>query len=236
MARIARLRAGISNIHLVEAEDGYVLVDAGSRHRPEKRLQGAMAKLGVAPEQVRLLVITHVHYDHVMGVKAIRDLCSCPVAVHRAEAEDLARGRMVFPPGRTAWARAAAWLGRTLEPAMTAFAPHEAEFVVGDQMDLNQFGLAGRLVSTPGHSPGSMSLILEDGQALVGDTVFNPYPFNLGPVMPPFYHDRERLLQTWEHLISLGLKKFFPGHGPALDSEKLTKAYLRHAHIDTRPQ
>lgn len=236
MPRVARIRMGTSNIHLVEAKDGYVLVDAGSRHHPEKRLKAAMAKLGVSPGQVRLLVITHVHYDHVMGLKAIRDLCSCPVAVHQAEADDLAQGRMVFPPGHTAWAKAATWLGRTLEPAMTAFQPHEAEIVVKEQMPLDQFGLAGRLAPTPGHSPGSMSLVLDDGQALVGDAMFNPYPFNLGPVMPPFYHDRERLLQTWEYLISLGLKKFFPGHGPALDSERLTKVYLRHANISPTRQ
>jgi hydroxyacylglutathione hydrolase len=185
---------------------------------------------------VRLLVITHVHYDHVMGLKAIAEMCACPVAVHQAEAEDLAQGRMVIPPGHTFWARLVSWLGRTIQPAMTAFEPHEAEIVVGDQMSLDQYGLDGRLVATPGHSPGSMSLILEDGQALVGDTVFNPYPFNLGPIMPPFYSDRERLLQTWEHLISLGLKKFFPGHGPALDLERLTKIYLRYAQVGTRPQ
>lgn len=232
--KVKALRSGISNIYIIEAEGGLVAVDAGSRASGLKSFERTIKAMNLDPMSVRLLVLTHVHYDHVKAAAAISRACGCPVAVHAAEAEPLAAGVMVVPPGSNWWGRVASGLGRSalgraLVPVVMGHEPVQAEVKVGTEMRLDDYGLAGALAPTPGHSPGSMSLVLDSGQAFVGDLIFNGYPFGLSPIMPPFAHDVPRLLQSWRHLLSRGVKVFYPGHGKAITAETLSRAYLKYA-------
>jgi hydroxyacylglutathione hydrolase len=51
-------------------------------------------------------------------------------------------------------------------------------------MDLLEFGVDGRIVHTPGHTSGSISLLLDSGEAFVGDLAVNYLPFNIS-IFPP---------------------------------------------------
>lgn len=231
---VKSLLSGISNIHLIQAGDGVIAVDAGSIKRGARKLAGALEGLGLRPDQVKLLVLTHVHYDHVMAAAQIQQMCGCPVAVHAAEAPRMSAGIMEVPPGVNWWGKTVAWLGRSalgraVVPKIMGHEPVEAQIKVDAEMSLASYGLAGRIVPTPGHSPGSMSVILDSGQAFVGDVIFNAYPFSLGPIMPPFAHDIPRLMQTWHWLLSSGVELIYPGHGKAIASEVLSRAYLKYA-------
>lgn len=234
LAQVKTFRSGISNIHLIEAAGGVVAVDAGSCRGGHRKLARVLGGLGLEPSAMRLLVLTHVHYDHVKAAASITAMCGCPVAVHVAEEDRLAAGLMEVPPGVNWWGKAVSWLGRSalgrvVVPWIMTHEPVQATVKVDGPLRLEDYGLAGSLVPTPGHSPGSLSLVLDTGQAFVGDLVFNAYPFGLGPIMPPFAHDPERLLQSWQWLLTSGAKVIYPGHGPALSSEVLSRAYLKHA-------
>jgi glyoxylase-like metal-dependent hydrolase (beta-lactamase superfamily II) len=234
LARVKTIRSGISNIHIIESHGSVVVVDAGSCSMGHRRLARALRRLGHHPSSVRLLVLTHVHYDHVKAAAAMAELCECPVAVHAAEAPRLAAGLMVVPPGVFGWARVASRLahtplGRFLLPKIMGHRPLQAEVVVQDTLRLEPYGLAGSLVSTPGHSPGSISLVLDSGQAMVGDLVFNAYPFGLSPILPPFAHDLPGLLRSWRRLLDSGVSLIYPGHGRALTAEILERAWRKHA-------
>ena len=93
-----------------------------------------------------------------------------------------------------------------------------------DEQDLDRFGLKGRIISTPGHTRGSMSVVLDSGQAFVGDAVIRYAPF-LSPWLPPFGRDRDRMLQTWEALLQTGARIFYPGHGWPFTDRELAARY-----------
>ena len=66
-------------------------------------------------------------------------------------------------------------------------------------------GIAGEIVTTPGHSDDSVTLVLDDGAAFTGDL----------PI-PAFVDESvsETIRQSWDKLRSLGTRLIYPGHGP----------------------
>lgn len=71
---------------------------------------------------------------------------------------------------------------------------------------LESIGIPGAIISTPGHSDDSISLVLDEGSAFTGD------------LPPPTLVDTDTLdtvSQSWDRLRALKAKMIYPGHGPA---------------------
>ena len=223
MANIHRIPLGTSNIYLIEDAGALIIVDAGNRHLA-KRFFKKLDTYGIRPDQIKLIVITHVHFDHVGSLKAIKDTCQCPVAVHTSEAILLRNGTTVIPGGMN-------MLGKTLKklgdhvllavPALFRFPAVEPEILVSDEMPLVDFGLAGKIIYTPGHTRGSLSLLLAGGEAFVGDLAVNYLPFNLSPIFPPFADDPEGLIRSWKMLLEKDAQTIYPGHGRPFSAQIL---------------
>ena len=63
---------------------------------------------------------------------------------------------------------------------------------------------------------GSLSVLLPDGSAFVGDLAFNVFPWG-GPIFPPFADNVPRLLESWKLLLARGITTIYPGHGKPSD-------------------
>lgn len=107
-----------SNSHLITGRSGLVLVDAGNRNYI-KKFKHSLHDFHVSPDQVKLIIIAHVHFDHVGSLNDIKELCRGEVAVHRSEASLLRTGTSVIPPGTNPLARVISWLGNNLLPKCT---------------------------------------------------------------------------------------------------------------------
>ena len=87
---------GITNCYLIEARDGYIMVDTGQQRRGKKFLQ-AIRQRGIQPGDIKLIIITHAHFDHVGSLAAIQGYCQCPIMMHPQEAK-LTEGAIVVIP------------------------------------------------------------------------------------------------------------------------------------------
>ena len=68
------------------------------------------------------------------------------------------------------------------------------DIILGDEdFSLAEFGIAGKVISTPGHSPGSVSVVLDTGDAFVGDLAMNAFPMCLSPSLPIFADDMQKV-------------------------------------------
>jgi glyoxylase-like metal-dependent hydrolase (beta-lactamase superfamily II) len=90
----------------------------------------------------------------------------------------------------------------------------KADIILGDEdFPLNDFGIQGRIVHTPGHTPGHISTVLDSGEAFIGCMAHNNLPFRLSPGLPIFAEDITQVKKSWEKIFASGAKTIYPGHG-----------------------
>ena len=154
----------------------------------EREIFDYIRSTGRDPSEISLIVQTHAHPDHIGATQAIQKATGCAVAIHAAEGpwiEDVALQNRERPvPGFDVLVGGSATVNRVLED--------------GDVLDLDGDHILDLIVfHTPGHSPGSVSLLLRYGGALFsGDAV--PVPGDL-----PVYDDVEQSVQSIRRLNNL---------------------------------
>lgn len=218
---------GYVGVYLVPAGDGCVLVDTGA-YGSEDKIFAGMAKHGLAPEAIRLIFITHAHGDHIGSLLAIARRAQAPVLASRLEAPALEAGRGLNPHGLTPFGKAMALLmTKTHMADMPAETPCKVDVVVDDERSLADFGVAGRAIATPGHTSGSLSLLLASGEAFVGDLCAR-VPL-VGRSYVPFFGDSDRatVYASWQRLLDAGARRIYPDHGDPFPAAVLRRELAR---------
>ncbi|MBN1177762.1 MAG: MBL fold metallo-hydrolase [Anaerolineae bacterium] len=164
-----------ANVFLIRGDEGCVLVDTGNPNSESLILKG-LAERDVDPAAVRLILITHAHVDHFGSAAALKARTGTPVAIHALDADALRQG--IHQPDSlepTSKLLAAVMKVPFLRSAFGAHAatPLEPDVVIEESLPLDAYDVAGRVIHTPGHTHGSVSVLLDSGEAIVGDIVMD---------------------------------------------------------------
>ena len=151
---------------LLESDDGMILVDTGFPGN-EQRILRKMRELG--RDDLRLIFITHAHLDHYGSAAILRRLTGAPIAIHQADAEDMRQGNT-----RLGSARWPGTLIKAMQPLWERFPKLKAEpaapdIILHDEDDLSRYGMEAVVIHTPGHTPGSSCLFIQQSALFVGD-------------------------------------------------------------------
>lgn len=165
--RIPTLGDFINSFAFVEDDGSVTLVDCGVKRAP-KKIVAALASIGKHPSDVQRIVLTHAHFDHAGGAARMVDETSADgVDVHADDAHYVRTGTR--PPGDSA-----STAGRLL--ARAPWGDFRATPVAEELVDGQLIDVAGglRVLHTPGHTPGHISLLHpRSGVLITGDSIFN---------------------------------------------------------------
>ncbi len=128
----------------------------------------------------------------------------------------------MWPKGVTAWGKVVRNVVAPLTLTFVRLPSLVPDLLLGDEgLELEKFGVEGRVVHTPGHSPGSVSIVLPSGEAFVGDLAMNGPPMCLRPSFGIFAHDSELVPASWHRLRALGVRTVYPAHGRPFPADLL---------------
>jgi glyoxylase-like metal-dependent hydrolase (beta-lactamase superfamily II) len=196
------------------------MIDAGPPSS-EQAIEDWLKDIAIRPSEVQLVVLTHGHTDHVGSALGIKQFTGAKIAIHEDDRESLENGVLVWPRAVTTWGR---FVRMALKPfkAMFRFPGVRADVVFGDDgLSLVEYGITGRVIHTPGHTSGSVSVLLETGDAFVGCMTHNALPFRFSPGLPIFAEDLPQLRESWKLLLEQGAQTIHPAHGGAFPAEDI---------------
>ena len=189
MDTIHLLKYSTTNTYLIRGRDGYLLLDTGWAGTLPA-FYGALGEMKVAAQEIRYVLVTHYHPDH-MGI--VQDIVNTGAQlvivdvqrefVHGCDAIFAKEPRVPFTPIEESRARVI-----TCEESR--------EF-------LKNFGIEGEILHSPGHSDDSVSLWLDEGALFVGD---------LNPLYEREMHRGTLIDATWERLLKKDPKVVYYGH------------------------
>ncbi|HEY8550252.1 MAG TPA: MBL fold metallo-hydrolase [Vicinamibacterales bacterium] len=231
---VYQLRTLIANVFLVENDSGgWVLVDAGVRGYAGSIRRAALEAVGGhAPEAI---VLTHGHFDHVGSLGTLLEHWPVPVYADALEIPYLTGRRAYPPPDPLVGGGAIAWSSRLLPRGPYTVGPLLRPLPPTDDVP----HLPGwRIVHTPGHSDGHVSLFREaDRVLLAGDAVTTVKQESLTAVAgqvptihgPPAYFttDWDAARESVRALAALDPETLASGHGLPLHGEVMRRA-LHH--------
>lgn len=205
--RIPTVKWDLVNSYAFRDDDGQVtLVDTGISSAP-KRILAALAGIGSHPSDVTRIVLTHSHSDHAGGAAELTGTTKAPVAVHSDDAESVRTGT---PPRLDPTSLGGRLLRRP--PGFAAVAEVD-ELSDGQVIDV---GGGLRVVHTPGHSPGHVSLLHEATRLLItGDAIWNVRRRMSWPILA-LCSDVRLTQQTAETLGELDYDLVAFTHGPEI--------------------
>jgi glyoxylase-like metal-dependent hydrolase (beta-lactamase superfamily II) len=220
--KVILTRVGYSNSILLVNGSNSVIIDTGVRGYFH-HFKSVFNQFNLKPSDLKLIILTHVHYDHTGNLKALAEYTGAKVLVHKNEFENLKKGFVKIPAGQGTYSGLISKLGRIVYPKYASPKPFVADLINEDEIDLNEFGIEGKIISTPGHTEGSQSVII--GKKLISGDTFIHMPN--GIIFPHFANDPKTLLETWQKLFDLGIEEIYPGHGKPFKTEKAFPEFER---------
>jgi ribonuclease/clavin/mitogillin len=187
LENIVTLTVKSTHFYLIDFGKGKLLVDAGWAELLP-RFNAELKNAGVRYDEIKFVMLTHNHPDHAGLIQTVKRLSGARLLIHENQVPYLPELAEFYKntPG--------------FEPVQVT----KADRISPDRNALSALGIHGQIVPTPGHSPDSVSLVLDSGLAFIGD------------LHPPSMVGEESLAETrasWQKLAALKAGLIYPAHG-----------------------
>jgi metallo-beta-lactamase class B len=147
----------IHNSWALTSSEGIILIDTLFTYNSEEEIVGGLKKLGLDPAKVKYVIISHAHSDHVGGAKLMQDRYGSRIVMGAPDWDSIEKSLNGYPGGKP-----------------------KRDIVADDGQKITLADTAVTIVATPGHTPGTLSMIFtvkDNGKPLTvaysGGTAFN---------------------------------------------------------------
>jgi len=202
MTEIKRIKCGNGNCYIVSNGKEAILADTAKEEHLDTILEACK------PYDMKLLLLTHGHFDHTGNAAALSGKLGIPIAMHKADL-DLLDDNMAQP------LTAGSFFGKiVLRASQEAFSNREMPkfqptIFLDHGDDLSEYGVPAKVIGLPGHTNGSIAIDVDGKYLITGDAVMNI----LYPTVSLLYHNKEEMLSSAKRISALGERILCFGHG-----------------------
>lgn len=188
------------NLYVIKGEDGDILIDTGFIGM-KRRLKKWLDQFNI-----KLVILTHAHVDHVWNTSYIKKLYNCDVAIGIDDVENIDNSKIKSSPISERYVR---WT-KLMNWGMRKFvAPKfDVDFVLEDEQIVSKYGIDLKILSLTGHTNGSIGILYKD-YLFAGDSLVNR---RKQPSVAHQNQNNEKALKTQEKIVNLNPRIIFVGH------------------------
>ncbi|WP_082461021.1 MBL fold metallo-hydrolase [Psychrobacillus sp. FJAT-21963] len=179
-----------------------ILIDTGFGSEV-KDTEKLIKEAGVSPKELHLIVNTHYHSDHVGGNFHLQKNYGVPIATHKWEADLI---NFCDPE-----ACSAEWLDQPVEP-------YRVDRKLADNDEINTGSRTLKVLHTPGHTLGHISLFEPEEEILICGDLFHQNDIGWLNIFREGVTSIQRSLESLERLSTLRIKQAYSGHGPQIEN------------------
>ena len=202
MVQIKQIKCKTDNCYIVTDGNDAILVDTASAEGYDQVLTEC------SKYNMKLIVLTHVHFDHAENAARLAKHFNVPVAVHQADLELFES--FDKQPLKSYGLVGFVVLQMSLKVLRnTTVARPDNLIYVEEGDDLNAYGFNAKVIELPGHTLGSIGLDVEGRHLLVGDALDNW----IRPGTGHLFYDKEATRKSAEKIRALGDRTIYYGHG-----------------------
>ncbi len=208
MNEVHQIKCKTDNCYLVTNGRNAVLVDTASGEGYDTVLAEC------SKYDLKLIVLTHVHFDHAENAAKLAEHFNVPVAFHEADTElfesfDKQPMTSYGLVGKVVLGMSLKVLRNTVvnKPANT--------FFIKEGDSLSEYGIDAQIIELPGHTKGSIGVDVAGGKLIVGDALDNW----ISPATGHLYCDIDALKKSAGKIMSLGPRTLYYGHGKPTDNK-----------------
>ena len=218
MKEYIKLNLVFTEVYLIKTDNGYIQFEAGMKQNLKKYLK-MLKKLEIDPKEIKLIVVNHAHFDHVSVLKTLKDITNAQILVHENDVEYLRKGISAELKTLSLYSKL---FMSTVPKSWKVYEPVEPDIIIKDEYSLQEFGIDAKVIHTPGHTSGTISIITKAGNAFVGCCAHG-FPLRLIPGLPKIAQDIDQVLSSWERIIEEGAKTIHISHGKSVSIDKMEK-------------
>lgn len=205
------IKVGVTNCYLLKSNSSSILIDTGYKGKAKIIIDFFLIN-NIPLESIKLIILTHAHYDHIGNAPELKKISGAKILLHKDDLKLLKSGLTDSQSTKplNIWGK---FLLSKVSSIDTTFNKFEPDIIIESEYDLSNYGVQGKIVPTPGHSDGSISIVLDSGIAFIGDLAMNGLPLRLGAGEPIFGENIDQVYHSWKKLINLGVTDLYPSHG-----------------------
>lgn len=199
------------NLYVIKGKDGDILIDTGFIGM-KKKLKRWLDKFNI-----KLIILTHAHVDHIWNVQYLKQLYNCEVMIGADDIENIDNSKINSKASDKKYIQ---WT-KLMNFGMKKFIPKSFEIDMGlyDNQILSKYGIDMKIISLPGHTKGSIG-ILYNNYLFAGDALVNRKKY---PEVAYQNQDNISAIKTYRKIIELEPKLIFVGHDNKINFSKLRK-------------
>lgn len=202
---IERIKMGYANCYLLSGDSGSVLIDTCNFK------DGPRIYERIKDRNVKLILLTHGHFDHVSSAKYLSKRLNVPIAMSENDMHLIGNGQESVLHGNTFLGKFMVFFSQGVLKRAT-YSLFTPEVMLYEGQNLSEYGVKAKIVALPGHTKGSVGVLTEDGDFIVGDAMFNM----LRPTGSRLYEDEAVMEQSVEKIRKSGAKTVYVGHGNSI--------------------